>query len=68
MEEYNISKRELEVLQLISQGMKAREIAKELYLSPYTINDHRKNIMEKLSAKNVANLIWISITKGLLPI
>lgn len=64
----NITKREKEVLQLLSEGMKAREIAKQLFLSPYTINDHRKNIMTKLDAKNTANLISISFCNGLLEI
>jgi DNA-binding CsgD family transcriptional regulator len=46
--------------------LKAREIAKELYLSPFTVNTHRKSMIEKLSARNVANLISISFAKGLL--
>lgn len=63
-----VSKRELEVIHCLSQGMKAHEIAKHLYLSPHTINDHRRNIMEKLQAKNTANLITISFYQGLLKI
>lgn len=63
-----ITQREMEVLHCISNGMKAHEIAKHLFLSPYTINDHRKSIMEKLDAKNTANLIAISFYRGLLKI
>ncbi|MDH3652030.1 MAG: LuxR C-terminal-related transcriptional regulator [Saprospiraceae bacterium] len=66
MQASNITKRELEVLQLISEGLRAHEIAKALFLSPYTINDHRKSIMAKLDAKNVANLVFKSFHLGLL--
>ena len=66
MQQFIITKREMEVLRLVSEGMKAHEIAKELFLSPYTVNDHRRNIMEKLDAKNVANMISISFSNGLL--
>jgi len=62
----NITKRELEVLQLISEGLNAPEIAKALFLSPYTINDHRKSMMAKLEARNVAHLVFRSIHLGLL--
>ena len=66
MKNPKITTREMEVLQCISAGMKAHEIARHLFLSPYTINDHRRNIMEKLDAKNTANLIAISFCRGLL--
>ena len=66
MQNPKITTREMEVLHCISEGMKAREIAKHLFLSPYTINDHRRNIMEKLDAKNTANMITISFCCGLL--
>ena len=61
-----ITKRELEVIHCLSEGMKAHEIAKHLFLSPHTINDYRRNIMNKLDAKNTANLISISFCHGLL--
>ena len=61
-----ITARELEVLHCIAEGMKAHEIAKHLFLSHYTINDHRRNLMDKLDAKNTANMISLSFNYGLL--
>lgn len=52
-----ISPREQEVLQLISNGYVTREIASSLFISDYTVNDHRKALMSKLDARNVAQMI-----------
>ena len=52
-----ISPREQEVLILLSQGYASREIAATLYLSNHTVNDHRKALMVKLDARNVAQMI-----------
>ncbi|MEL6123094.1 MAG: helix-turn-helix transcriptional regulator [Bacteroidota bacterium] len=52
-----ISPREREVLELLSQGQSSAEIASTLFLSPYTVNDHRKALLWKLDAKNVAQMI-----------
>ena len=52
-----ISPREKEVLILLSQGYVSREIASTLYLSSHTVNDHRKALMVKLDARNVAQMI-----------
>jgi len=52
-----ISSREREVLELLSYGYSSPEIASSLYLSPHTVNDHRKALMSKLSVKNVAQMI-----------
>ncbi len=52
-----ISTREREVLELLSYGYSSPEIASSLYLSPHTVNDHRKALMSKLSVKNVAQMV-----------
>ncbi len=64
----NITQREMEVLQLLSAGLKGEEIAQRLYLSPDTIKSHRRSIMRKLDARNVAHLISKSFRKGILDI
>ena len=66
MRSFKITQREFEVLQLIAEGFNAPEIANQLYLSPYTINDHRKSLIRKLNARNVANMVSISFRTGLL--
>lgn len=53
----NISPRELEVLQLIGQGLSAKQIAAELYISVHTAVSHRKNLIEKFKVKNTAELV-----------
>ena len=61
-----ISDREKEVLYLISQEFSAKEIAQELFISFHTANSHRKNIMQKLNAKNTAGMIRMGFEKGIL--
>lgn len=47
-----LSERELEVLQLVSQGLKNREIADQLYISENTVRTHLRNILDKLHVQN----------------
>jgi len=51
------SNREIEVLHLIASEFTSKEIADTLYISRETVNTHRKNLMLKLGARNVAGLI-----------
>ena len=60
-----LSPREREVLQLISEGHSAREIAGRLHLSVKTIETHRRQIMEKLAIHSVADLTKFAIREGL---
>ena len=59
-----ISDREVEVLQLISQGLTNQEIASKLFLSHHTTESHRRNLMEKLDARNTAELVRKGLEKG----
>ncbi|MDE5421076.1 response regulator transcription factor [Ancylomarina sp. DW003] len=52
-----LTKREVEVLQLISQEFSNAEIANKLFVSTRTIDTHRRNLMEKLAVKNTAGLV-----------
>lgn len=61
-----LTRREKEVLQLISQENSSQEIADQLHLSPNTIEYHRKNLFSKLNVKNVAGLIRVAMERGLL--
>ncbi|MFK8037641.1 MAG: response regulator [Crocinitomicaceae bacterium] len=53
----DLSKREIEIIKLIASGMTNKEIAKELFISPKTVDTHRTNIMRKLEIHNVAGLV-----------
>lgn len=55
-----ITRREKEVLELIADGMTNNEIAQKLFISPTTVDTHRKNLLTKFEAKNTASLIRIS--------
>jgi len=57
LKKYSLTKRELEILQLITQAMSNKEIGKTLYISDQTVSVHRKNIMRKLGVSNTAGLI-----------
>ena len=63
---YKLTKRELEILQLIGQALSNKEIAKELFISDQTVSVHRKNIMRKLNVSNTAGLIRVAYTHSLI--
>lgn len=60
--------RELDVLKLISEGKNTQEIALELCVSTNTVDTHRRHLMEKLDARNVADLMMTAISRGIIPI
>ena len=60
------TKREVEILRLIVQGLSNREIGEKLFISPRTVDTHRTNVMEKLQVKNIAGLIRYAIKNGYL--
>lgn len=63
--ETDLSKRELEVLELICQQMTTNEIAKKLFISPRTVEVHRNNLQIKTGVKNVAGLVIYAIQHNL---
>ena len=54
---FKLTKREIELIHLLKAGLSTKEIAQNLFLSFFTIETHRKNIIRKLQVKNVAELI-----------
>ena len=54
---FNLSKRELEVLQLICSGLTNKKIAEQLFIGEQTAKDHARNIMRKVGVKSRAALI-----------
>jgi DNA-binding NarL/FixJ family response regulator len=63
--EAELTKRELEVLQLIAEGLTDQEIADKIFLSIRTINWHRANLISKTGSKNTVNLITYAIKNNL---
>ncbi len=60
-----LTQREREILKLIAEGYRNKEIADELCISVKTVEKHRANLMEKLNLHNVQALTTIAIEKGL---
>jgi DNA-binding NarL/FixJ family response regulator len=52
-----LTRREKEVLELIAEGLTNNEIAQKLFVSPTTIDTHRKNLLAKFGVRNTASLI-----------
>jgi len=63
--ELMITRRESSVLKLLAEGFTNLEIAEKLFISPLTVDSHRKNLIVKLQARNTASLIKIASDKGL---
>lgn len=59
-----LTRREKEVLELIAEGMTNNEIAQQLFISVTTVDTHRKNLLAKFEAKNVASLIRTAVKCG----
>lgn len=65
-DKYNLTKREMEILQCIVDGLSNKMIASELSIRERTVNTHRYNIMQKLDANNTADVVRISLKYKLL--
>ncbi len=63
---FQLTKRELEVLRLITQARNNGSIAKELYISEQTAAVHRKNIMRKIGVNSTASLIRVAYDNHLI--
>ncbi len=61
-----LTRREKEILTLISEEYTTQEIADKLFLSPKTVETHRQNLILKLGVKNSVGLVRAAIEKGLI--
>jgi two-component system, NarL family, response regulator LiaR len=66
-EDLGITRRELEVLGLIAQGMSNREIAGKLFVSENTVKTHSSRVLDKLGAKRRTQAVQFGKEFGLLP-
>jgi len=62
-----ITKRELEILELIATGLSNREIAEKLFVSENTVKTHSSRLFDKLSAKRRTQAVQLGKEMGLLP-
>lgn len=61
-----LSEREIEIIRLIADGLTNIEIGEQLFISPRTVDSHRRNLLQKTGAKNSAGLVKYAALKGLI--
>ena len=61
-----LSPREKEILGLIAEGYTNPQIAEKIFLSSFTVDSHRKNLLAKLNVKNTASLIKLAVERKLI--
>ena len=61
-----LTAREKEVLALIAEGMTNQAIAEQLFVSPLTVDSHRKNLLAKFGVKNTAAMVKVALEERLL--
>ncbi len=61
-----LTEREREILQLLAEGKSNKEAAAVLNLSPYTVETHRSNLMQKLGLHNTAEIVLYAVRKGII--
>ncbi len=64
----NLSQREKQVLNLIAFEHSSNDIAKKLFISQNTARSHRKNLLKKMDARNIAGLVRRAFELGLLDV
>jgi DNA-binding CsgD family transcriptional regulator len=67
LKDLGITKRELEILELIARGMSNREIAEKLFVSENTVKTHSSRLLDKLNAKRRTQAVQIAKEQGLIP-
>ncbi|TCZ73154.1 response regulator [Flaviaesturariibacter aridisoli] len=57
LQQYSLTNREVDIIRSICQELSSKEIASQLFISEFTVNTHRRNIMRKLNVRNAAGII-----------
>ena len=65
LRQFNLTKREMEIIQLLKNNLTNQQIAVKLFLSVYTVETHRKNIMQKLHLNSPSSLMKFIFDHGL---
>jgi DNA-binding NarL/FixJ family response regulator len=66
MNPFTITRRELEIIELMSRGLSSKQIAFHLHISLNTVFAHRRNILRKLNKNNSISAINLAMTSGLI--
>ena len=63
--EIELTDRQLEVARLVARGLSNKDIASRLDISPYTVETHVRNILERLDARNRTQIVtWVMANEG----
>ena len=62
----DVTDRELDILRNLATGKTSKQIGKELFISPHTVDTHRRNLLKKLNCKSVVELVQLAFKNGLL--
>ncbi|OEK06295.1 response regulator transcription factor [Roseivirga misakiensis] len=62
----DFTKREFEIINLLADGNRAKDIASTLFVSEFTVRTHLKNILRKSQARNTTALVATCIRQGLI--
>jgi DNA-binding NarL/FixJ family response regulator len=65
MKKYLLTKREVEIIRMIGNGLSSKEISEKLFVSEFTINAHRRNISRKLDIHTPVGLLNFAREQGL---
>ena len=63
---YDLSDREMEVLELVCKGLTNKEIGEMLFIATRTVETHRRTLIKKVNASNIAELVYIALSEGLI--
>jgi len=66
VKQHKLSKREIEIIQLLADGLSSGQISERLFISGHTVKTHRKNILKKLDLHNSSELIQYAINNGII--
>ena len=61
-----LTRREKEILKLVAEGVTTPQIAEQLFISPLTVETHRRNLIQKMGVSNAAQLVKIAVEKKLI--
>src|SRR6185295_7677509 len=62
---WRLTPREREIVQLIAEGRSKREIGRLLLVSPETVETHRRHVMKKVGARNIAEIVRFALRSGI---
>ncbi|MCC7522124.1 MAG: response regulator transcription factor [Flavobacteriaceae bacterium] len=63
---WNLSERELEIIQLLAKGYISKEIADRLHINTTTVESHKENIKQKLQCKSIVEVVVFALKNGLI--